>query len=81
MEAKQNSVFKFMQQQDTQFIIPVYQRNYDWRNEQCRQLMSDILTVGTDDTAQSHFVGSIVYLQTSTPATPPISPSLMASNG
>lgn len=70
MEAKQNSVFKFMQQQDTQFIIPVYQRNYDWRNEQCQQLMNDILTVGTDETAQSHFVGSVVYLQTSITSNP-----------
>ena len=70
MEAKQNSVFKFMQQQDTQFIIPVYQRNYDWRNEQCRQLMHDILAVGSSDTEQSHFVGSIVYLQTSITSNP-----------
>lgn len=70
MEAKQNSVFKFMQQQDTQFVIPVYQRNYDWRNEQCQQLMNDILAVGNDDATQSHFVGSIVYLQTSITSTP-----------
>lgn len=70
MEAKQNSVFKFMQQQDTQFVIPVYQRNYDWRNEQCQQLMKDILTVGAASETQSHFVGSVVYLQTSITSNP-----------
>jgi uncharacterized protein with ParB-like and HNH nuclease domain len=29
MEAKQNSITKFMQQPDAQFFIPVYQRNYE----------------------------------------------------
>lgn len=70
MEAKQNSIVRFMQQQDTQFVIPVYQRNYDWLNEQCRQLFIDIVAAGSNDQIQSHFVGSIVYLQTSITASP-----------
>ncbi len=46
MEAKQSSIAYFMKQPEMQFTIPVYQRNYDWRNEQCRQLLADILAVG-----------------------------------
>ncbi len=70
MEAKQNSIFKFIQQQDTQFIIPVYQRNYDWKNEQCKQLLYDIIQAGMNKKVESHFVGSIVYLHTGVLITP-----------
>ena len=63
MEAKQNSIPKFMQQQDAKFFIPVYQRNYDWKYEQCKQLFSDILKSGSDDKIATHFIGSIVYIQ------------------
>lgn len=63
MEAKQNSITRFMQQQDAQFFIPVYQRNYDWREEHCRQLLKDIFLAGSDDNIDSHFIGSIVYIQ------------------
>ena len=71
MEAKQNSIVKFIQQQDTQFLIPVYQRNYDWKNEQCKQLLFDIFNSGLNDKIESHFIGSIVYLHSG----PFVSPS------
>lgn len=41
------------------FIIPVYQRNYDWKIEQCRQLYDDLVSVARKDLS-SHFFGSIV---------------------
>ncbi len=63
MEAKQNLITKFMQQQDVQFLIPVYQRNYDWKNEHCKQLLTDIKKAGLTDKIASHFIGSIVYVQ------------------
>ncbi len=63
MEAKQNSLIKFLQQQDAQFYIPVYQRNYDWRIEHCQQLLFVIIKVGRENQINSHFVGSIVYIQ------------------
>lgn len=40
-------------------IIPVYQRNYDWKIEQCRQLYDDLVSVARKDLS-SHFFGSIV---------------------
>lgn len=72
MEAKQNSITKFMQQQDVQFIIPVYQRNYDWRTEQCQQLLLDIYKAGQNSKVISHFIGSIVYVQMNTLVSTPI---------
>jgi uncharacterized protein with ParB-like and HNH nuclease domain len=70
MEATQNTIVKFMQQQDTHFVIPVYQRPYTWHREQCRQLLADIRTVVHHGTMTSHFIGSIVYLRTNITSTP-----------
>ena len=47
----------------TQFVIPIYQRNYSWDEKQCQQLWEDILRVGTNDAIPLHFIGSIVYVQ------------------
>lgn len=43
-----------------QFVIPVYQRNYDWGQEHCKKLFDDI--VGAYQNDKLHFVGSIVYV-------------------
>jgi uncharacterized protein with ParB-like and HNH nuclease domain len=62
MKATETSLSSFLSQNKTQFIIPVYQRNYDWLEEQCKQLFSDIIEVGTSDEASTHFIGSIVFI-------------------
>ncbi len=43
MKASPTHLSKFMQHQDTQFIIPIYQRNYDWTEVNCKQLLDDKL--------------------------------------
>ncbi|MGI6230715.1 MAG: DUF262 domain-containing protein [Tractidigestivibacter sp.] len=43
----------------TRFVIPVYQRNYDWKIEQCKRLFDDLESVATTG-AGEHFFGSIV---------------------
>lgn len=43
-----------------QFIIPVYQRNYDWKKENCKTLFEDIVHAYEKD--RLHFIGSIVYV-------------------
>ena len=43
----------------TQIIIPVYQRNYDWKKENCALLFDDLLQLETEN-KQTHFFGSIV---------------------
>jgi uncharacterized protein with ParB-like and HNH nuclease domain len=62
MKANEVNLNKFLAQPDTQFVIPVYQRNYDWSTAQCEQLFNDILIVGIDQNQASHFIGSIVYI-------------------
>jgi len=58
MQAKEIQVKQFLSQPGTKFIIPVYQRNYDWKIKQCEQLLKDILSV---DSEQPYFIGSIVH--------------------
>lgn len=62
MKANEIKFDRFLAQPDTQFIIPVYQRNYDWTQLQCRQLLDDIFIVGKDESQSSHFIGSVVYI-------------------
>lgn len=42
-----------------QIIIPVYQRNYDWKRENCELLFEDLIDLETSN-KQTHFFGSIV---------------------
>jgi len=60
MKATETTLNNFLSQTKTQYIIPVYQRNYDWSEEQCHQLLNDIIEVG--EKRNTHFIGSIVYL-------------------
>jgi uncharacterized protein with ParB-like and HNH nuclease domain len=41
------------------FVIPVYQRKYDWKYDNCRQLYNDLKRIVLDK-RDSHFFGSIV---------------------
>lgn len=43
-----------------QFIIPVYQRNYDWKRENCKKLFDDVVAAFEKD--KFHFLGSIVFV-------------------
>jgi uncharacterized protein with ParB-like and HNH nuclease domain len=43
----------------TRFVIPVYQRNYDWKIEQCKRLFDDLQSVAITGVGE-HFFGSIV---------------------
>lgn len=45
----------------TQFVIPVFQRDYSWTETQCAELWRDILRIGEGDEDAQHFIGSVVY--------------------
>lgn len=47
----------------TSFIIPLYQRNYDWDEKNCKRLFDDLVTVKNKN-LNSHFFGSIVACRT-----------------
>lgn len=42
------------------FKIPVYQRNYDWKNIQCEKLFEDIINANKKNC--QHFIGTVVYI-------------------
>ncbi|MDE2928343.1 MAG: DUF262 domain-containing protein [Acidobacteriota bacterium] len=43
-----------------QYRIPLFQRTYNWREEQWKQLWQDLMRIYSMDTRRKHFVGSIV---------------------
>ena len=45
-----------------QFVIPVFQRDYSWGEEQCERLWEDVLVVGSSSKDAVHFFGAIVYV-------------------
>lgn len=47
----------------TQFVIPVFQRDYRWEEPQCRQLWYDIKRAAAAN-GHGHFIGSVVYIAT-----------------
>jgi uncharacterized protein with ParB-like and HNH nuclease domain len=61
VKANETKVEDFLSSNKTQFVIPVYQRNYDWNTNQCSQLLNDILEIGANG-SNVHFIGSIVYV-------------------
>ena len=46
-----------------QFIIPIYQRSYQWGEDECLQLWNDIRRIGQSKTGQKYFIGSVVYIE------------------
>ena len=45
MKANELPIINFLQAPNVQFVIPVYQRNYDWTNNECKELLNDIISV------------------------------------
>ena len=60
MKASEASLYEFITKSNTKFVIPVYQRNYDWTDKHCKVLLNDIKEAGKKN--KKHFIGSIVYV-------------------
>jgi len=65
MQAGDKRLVKFLEGNDIDFVIPVYQRSYDWQIEQCKRLWEDIKEIIKYD--RTHFFGSIVSVVTPSP--------------
>lgn len=62
MDAGATTLLRFFKENQTnQFVIPIYQRLYSWKKEQCEQLWDDIIKIGGNDKMNGHFIGSILY--------------------
>lgn len=64
MKGEQCNFIKYMEGPDKRFIIPVYQRNYDWNTDNCKQLYDDLIKIIRKG-RKSHFFGSLVSMHTS----------------
>jgi uncharacterized protein with ParB-like and HNH nuclease domain len=60
MKAKEKRFLHFLEGSDKHFVIPVYQRNYDWKKDQCAQLFNDLIEVSINN--RTHFLGSVVSI-------------------
>lgn len=59
MDGKAIKLLKYLDGSDKRFIIPVYQRNYSWKVENCRQLYDDLVKL-IRKKRKLHFFGSLV---------------------
>ena len=59
MKGSEEYLYNFMEGRRKRFVIPVYQRNYNWKKEQCKQLFDDLVALNRNGKS-SHFFGSIV---------------------
>lgn len=61
MKASETNILKFIGGLDKVFIIPPFQRNYEWTFEQCDELFEDI--INSYKTKKTHYLGNIVYYE------------------
>ncbi len=66
MNSTVTSILEFLEGPN-QFVIPIYQRTYEWKRAQCSQFWEDLLLVGGNQEPKPHFFGSIVYMDPEEP--------------
>lgn len=59
MRSKETNLYEFLSGGKSLFVIPVFQRNYDWEIEQCDRLITDIRNIC--ETNKNHFIGTICF--------------------
>lgn len=59
MQAHNNNIQEFIGSPKTVFVVPVYQRNYDWQEENCRRIFADIVNVV--QSGHEHFLGTVCF--------------------
>lgn len=59
MTGSASKMLIFMEGANNRYVIPVYQRKYDWKYDNCKQLYDDLIKI-VEEKHESHFFGSIV---------------------
>lgn len=59
MKGSECRLIEYMEGSKKRFVIPVYQRNYDWKIENCKRLYDDLIKI-IKNNRKSHFFGSLV---------------------
>lgn len=65
MRASEKPILNFLSCTEANFLIPIYQRNYDWKIKHCEQLFNDLISVVKRNYV-THFLGSIVSIYSTT---------------
>ena len=61
MKASETTVLNFIGGLDKVFIIPPFQRNYEWSEKECRALFEDIINSCINN--KNHYLGNVVYYE------------------
>lgn len=61
MKAIDTELTKFLGT-EAQYYVPIYQRKYSWKKDNCIKLVEDIFKVAKDSNRPCHFIGSVIYL-------------------
>lgn len=59
MQGNSEQLTSYLEGSKVRFLIPVYQRKYEWKEENCLQLYRDLCKVSQEN-RPSHFFGSVV---------------------
>ena len=59
MKASEQTVLNFIGGLDKVFVIPPFQRNYEWSEKECQALFDDIII--SAKTKKTHYLGNVVY--------------------
>ena len=59
MKANDVPILDLIEGKKKTFIIPPFQRNYEWTKEQCEELFDDIKIAY--ETKRTHYLGNVVY--------------------
>lgn len=62
-----------------QYRVPIYQRKYSWRKDECEKLLNDIIQAGEKNDAKYYFIGSLVHV--SVPVNPGEIPKYIVIDG
>lgn len=67
MDAAREELVSFLSDK-TRFTVPIYQRSYQWSEEQCMQLWNDVVAISTSvDPDEQHFFGAFVCMHSKGP--------------
>ncbi len=61
MQVKKIPIYEFLEGRNKSFVIPVYQRDYAWKINNCKKLWEDILYLQQSG-KPSHFLGALVNI-------------------
>jgi hypothetical protein len=60
VQAELLTVGAIFAEQGSSYVIPIYQRNYSWRQEQIEQLVDDVRAAARDPQQDHYFLGNLV---------------------